>query len=122
MIETVSTVEAARLAGVTVRQLTHWADAGYLRPMRTKGDKLGGHAGVRLRWDARDIDAAARFGALSAALGLGNGGVGVLRTFASALAVPYGEAVGVLVEAGRFTVSVEVRANGCDAGANGKGR
>lgn len=102
----VGTIDAARLAGVTVRQLNHWAARGYLRPHR-EGD---GSQGTRLRWDARDVEAAARFGALSAALG---GGRGMLWTFAQALAVEgtEEEAVGVLMEVGGFTVTVEVRRN-----------
>jgi MerR HTH family regulatory protein len=99
-----STVEAAARAGVTVRQLTYWADRGYLRPERVvRGAGRGEHA---WRWDETDIDAAARFGALAAALGSGRF---LLTTFAQALAVPYGDAVGILIDEGRFTVSIEVR-------------
>ena len=98
-----STFDAAVLAGVTVRQLTHWAASGYLRPLRTgKGDS----SGSRLRWDVQDIEAAARFGALSAALGSGHH---VLRVFSQALAIPHEDAVGVMLQEGRFTVTIEVR-------------
>ena len=101
------TIDAARLAGVSVRQLTHWADLGYLRPIREVGH---GYGGKRYQWDMRDIDAASRFGALSAALGLG--GSRMARTFSRTLAVPYDpDLVGVMVDVGRFTVTVEVRTN-----------
>ena len=99
------TVDAARLAGVTVRQLNHWAARGYLRPARVPDPRNGG---TMLQWDERDIDAAAKFGALSTALG---GGQGLLWTFAQALAarrVTDEEAVGILLEVGRFVVTVEV--------------
>jgi hypothetical protein len=99
------TVDAARMAGVSVRQLAHWAARGYLRPVRVPGL---GQGGKQLQWDERDIDAAAKFGALSAALG---GGGGLLWTFAQALTVPRGidEAVGVIVEVGQFVVTIEVQ-------------
>lgn len=100
---TYSTIEAARMAGVSVRQLTHWADRGYLRPIRTG---TGASSGSRLRWDSRDVDAAARFGALSAALT----GTHLLRVFSQALACTHeADVVGVLLDRGAFTVSVEVR-------------
>jgi hypothetical protein len=103
--QTYGTIDAAAIAGVTVRQLNHWAKCGYLRPLRETGNHVG-HGGVVLRWDMRDIDAAARFGALSAALA---GGRDLLWTFAQALTAPYGEAVGIVMDEGRFTVSIEVR-------------
>ena len=103
--ETFGTIDAARKAGVTVRQLNHWAARGYLRPIAVSAP---GHAGMKWQWDERDIDAAARFGALSAALG---GEQGLLWTFARALAVPRAtdDAVGVMMDVGRFRVTVEVR-------------
>lgn len=102
---TYGTIDAARMAGVTVRQLNHWAQCGYLRPIRETGHHTG-QGGVMLRWDTRDIDAAARFGALSAALA---GGKDLLWTFAQALTREHDEVVGILMDEGRFTVSVEVR-------------
>ena len=103
----VGTVEAAVLAGVTVRQLNHWAACGYLRPLRVGGGRGG--QGTQWQWDERDVAAAARFGALSSALG---GGRGLLLTFAQQLAareLDDQEAVGVMLDEGRFTVTVEVR-------------
>ena len=122
MPETWSTIDAAARAGVTVRQLTQWADRGYLRPERVTRDAgRGEHA---LRWDARDIDAAARFGALSAALGRNRRAV--RTTFAQALALPHGDAVGIMFDYGRFAVSIEVRrqqgANEVSHADNGNGR
>ena len=108
MVDTASmygTIDAARMAGVSVRQLNHWAARGYLRPERVPDARNGG---TMLQWDERDIDAAARFGALSAALG---GGGGLLWRFAQALAAARGsdDAVGIIMEEGRFTVTIEVR-------------
>lgn len=104
-VQTYGTIDAAAMAGVTVRQLNHWAAEGYLRPERIVGP---GRGSVQLRWDQRDIDAAARFGALSAAL---DGGSGLLWRFAEALTAPHDtdDAVGIILDEGRFTVSVEVR-------------
>ena len=98
------TIDAARMAGVSVRQLNHWAARGYLRPARVPDARNGG---TMWQWDDRDIDAAARFGALSAALG---GGGGLLWTFAQALVAQRGtdEAVGVIMQQGRFTVTIQV--------------
>jgi hypothetical protein len=103
-----STVDAARMAGVTIRQLNHWAACGYLRPHR---EGSGSHQGTRLRWDERDIDAAARFGALASLVVPTKQPSELLVAFARRLALPYDEAVGILVDLGRFSVVVEVIAN-----------
>jgi hypothetical protein len=101
-----STIDAARMAGVTIRQLNHWASCGYLRPLR-----IGtGQQGTRLRWNADDVDAAARFGALASLVV--NGGQPLLKCFAQRLAIgDYGGAVGVVIDLGRFNVCVVVESN-----------
>jgi hypothetical protein len=100
---TYTTIEAARLAGVSVRQIRHWADCGYLRPERTNGV---GHAGVVFAWDSRDVSDAAILGAVSAALGHRN----LLQSFAYSLATKHSaRKVGILIDTGAYTVSVEVR-------------
>jgi hypothetical protein len=108
---TCSTAEAALRAGVTVRQLNHWASRGYVRPLRANG---AGHGGTRLRWEARDVTAAGRLGALSQALGLGAGpGADLLGRFAQSLAVHHGDdAAGVLVLVGDYEVELTVRGSG----------
>jgi hypothetical protein len=120
MSETCSTIEAAARAGVSVRQLTEWADRGYLRPLR-QGN--GDQQGTRWRWEARDIDAAARFGALSHAL---RSPRWLFTTFGQAFTLPHGDAVGILMDCGRFAVSIEVRhqqsANEVSHADNGNGR
>jgi hypothetical protein len=101
---TYTTIEAARLAGVTVRQIRHWADCGYLRPERHNGK---GHGGVVFSWDTRDVTDAAILGAVSAALGHRN----LLQSFAYSLATKHSaRKVGILIDTGAYTVTVEVRA------------
>ena len=106
---TFGTIEAARMAGVTVRQLNYWAARGYLQPVR---EIARDDHGTRWVWSGRDVDAAARFGALSNALGLGSS-ARLLREFAERLAGvdAYAEAVTVILEAGRFIVTVKVSEN-----------
>ena len=105
---TFGTIEAARMAGVTVRQLQYWAARGYLQPVR---EITSDERGARWVWSGRDVDAAARFGALSNALGLGQSA----RLFARLAAVigdaPYEQTVALVLDVGRFTVRVEVTEN-----------
>jgi hypothetical protein len=110
-VTTYSTIEAARVAGITVRQANHWAVRGYVRPERVNGSG----SGYRLRWSDEDVSKAAMLGALSRVLGQGPDGTGEpLRTFAAKLAVQRGAGVcGVLVDDGRgYEVTIEVRAVG----------
>ena len=58
------TVEAAGLAGVTVRQLRSWADSGYLRPARHNGHGRG-LASTVLAWPIGEVDRAEILGVLS---------------------------------------------------------
>ena len=60
-----TTVEAARAARVTVRQLGHWADRGYLQPVHVAGQ---GYAGRALRWSPADVDRAEMLGVVSRTL------------------------------------------------------
>jgi hypothetical protein len=60
-----TTVEAAKVARVTVRQLGHWADCGYLQPLHVDGQ---GHAGRSLRWTVADVDRAEMLGVVSRTL------------------------------------------------------
>jgi hypothetical protein len=103
-----STIEAAGVAHVTVRQLTHWATRGYVRPAREIG---AGRTGWRYRWSEDDVADAAMLGALSHALGLGAHPTDdVMRRFALALAVSRDDdGCGILVEHGRYEVCIEVR-------------
>jgi hypothetical protein len=90
---TYSTVEAAAASGATVRQLNYWASLGYVRPAREPW-------GTRTRrWTQREVDAAARFVAV---LELVRDG-----TVLEALAYD-DDPVRVVLEAGRFMVSIEV--------------
>ena len=107
--ETMTTVEASERAGVSIRQLHSWANEGYLRPIRIAG--TNGRAGMSMRWETRDVEAAAIMGAVSRALNLGPNayGPGMLYLFACALAVRQGDAVGVVLTEGEYEVTVEVR-------------
>lgn len=106
--ETFSTVDAAEKAGVSVRQMHSWANEGYLRPLRVTG--TNGRAGMSMRWEARDVEAAAILGAVSKALNLGPNadGPGMLYLFACALTADCRNGVGVILKAGGFEVTVEV--------------
>jgi hypothetical protein len=73
-----TTVEAAKAARVTVRQLGHWADRGYLRPVRVDGQ---GHAGHSLRWNVGDVERAEMLGVVSRTIAQPD----VLGRFAKAL-------------------------------------
>lgn len=101
-----TTVEAARIAGVSVRMLRHWEAVGYLRAQRTEGHGTG-YASQVLAWDEDDIEAAAYLGAVSRAMG--QSGANLMQLFAHALAVPHGDNVGVSVDSTNYTVTVEVR-------------
>jgi hypothetical protein len=111
-----STVEAAALAGITVRQANHWAARGYVRPERVGGTG----SGYRLRWMREDVEKCAMLGALSRVLGLGPNGSGEpLGAFAMKLAVQRETgACGLLVTDERsgevYEVLIEVRQLGHD--------
>jgi hypothetical protein len=60
-----STIDAAREAGVSVRQLNHWAATGYLHPRREAG---AGYAGSCLVWPVEEVDRAEMLGVLSRAI------------------------------------------------------
>lgn len=63
--EPVPTIDAARQANVSVRQLRHWAQCGYLHPTKTARPRQGAHT---LTWSAGDIDRAELLGVLSRAV------------------------------------------------------
>jgi hypothetical protein len=57
---TLSTVDAANAARVSVRQLHLWTDAGYLHPTTTEG--AGGQGGKANRWTPGDVERAEQLG------------------------------------------------------------
>ena len=59
-VPTVTTVEAARLAHVTVKQLRSWSARGFVQPVRD---------GEALAWPVGEIDRAELLGVLGRALG-----------------------------------------------------
>jgi DNA-binding transcriptional MerR regulator len=65
-MNTYSTREAARLARVSRRQLTHWADCGYVQPSRTNA--ANGRGGIHLVWPAEQIERAQLLGLFSRVL------------------------------------------------------
>jgi hypothetical protein len=75
---TYSTVEAARMARVSMRQLGHWAERGYVTPSRVDGH---GYAGRSLRWTVGDVDRAEMLGVISRTVAQPD----VLARFAKAL-------------------------------------
>jgi hypothetical protein len=60
---TLSTVDAAKRARVTVRQLNHWATQGYVHPDRV--ERHAGRGGHAQRWTPGEIDVAEMLGILS---------------------------------------------------------
>jgi hypothetical protein len=60
---TMSTIDAAKEAHVSVRQLNHWAATGYLHPRRDPGGGFGNWA-----WPVEEVDRAEMLGVLSRAL------------------------------------------------------
>ena len=73
-----TTVEAAKAARVTVRQLGHWAERGYLSPQHVNGQGYGGRA---LRWPVGEVDRAEMLGVVSRTVAHGD----LLARFAAAL-------------------------------------
>ena len=60
---TLSTVDAASRAGVTVRQLNHWAAQGYVVPEIVHGTP--GRGGIGKRWSVGEVDVAELLGVFS---------------------------------------------------------
>jgi hypothetical protein len=63
----VTTADAAKAAGVTVRQLGHWAQCGYVRPEVVQGRVAG--PGKAYRWSTAEVDLAEMLGVVSRQLG-----------------------------------------------------
>jgi len=95
--ETRNTVEAAKLANVSVRQLNHWAACGYLRPIG------GGSSGKRYRWPIGEIDLAETLGVFSH--------VFTQREFFAVLVESLRRGTVVEMADGDYRLVMEVRAN-----------
>jgi hypothetical protein len=93
------------MAGVSVRQMNHWTERGYLRPERVGN---GDGTGTRFAWESRDISHAAILGALSSVVDKGS----LLKLFAYTLATPESrdmDEVGIIVDTGTHLVTVSVQ-------------
>jgi hypothetical protein len=97
--ETLSTDEVCRRAGITARQLRHWAERGHLRRPLVGG---GGHGtAYAMRWSIQCAERAELLGAVSRLLG--GSAIGPV-----ARALPEGETFAI-IEDKAFAVVLEVR-------------
>ena len=60
---TLSTVDAAKAAGVSVQQLNHWARQGYVAAQFENGNR--GRGGKSRRWTPGEVDVAEQLGVFS---------------------------------------------------------
>jgi len=95
--EPVNTVQAAKMANVSVRQMNHWAACGYLRPIG------GGSSGRPYRWTVGEIDLAETLGVFSH--------VFTQREFFGVLVESLRRGTVVEMADGDYRLVMEVRAN-----------